>query len=449
MSVRINRRLFTGGLAATAACSGFAKSHAIEAGTPIDAAEFPKLDWNRDWPWWRGPQRNGHTSPSCKLPTKFGDKENVRWSISLPSRGHSSPIVVGDAIYLTTANETAQTQSVLAFDRTNGKSLWTKQLSQGGFPENNHAKNTEATPTIASDGERVIASFFHHKAIHVTALGLDGQPAWEQRVGDFNPKRYEYGYAPSPVLYRQTVIIAAEHDGDSYLVALRRDTGKEVWRTPRPSSISFSSPSIGNVAGRDQLMISGQQVVAAYDPVDGKPLWQAPGTTYATCGTMVWSGDIALASGGYPKSETVAVRADGSGKVLWNNPQKCYEQSMIVVETEGTDYLYALTDNGVAFCWRVSDGREMWKQRLRGPVSASPIVADNKIYWANESGTMYVFAADPKQFNLIAENRVGEESMASPAVSGNQLFLRVAKGQGAERQESLVCIGSDRTAEGR
>jgi outer membrane protein assembly factor BamB len=441
MALRCDRRTFTGGLVAAAAWSCLAKAQAAEPGLPVDAADFPKLDWNNDWPWWRGPQRNGHTHPSCKLPTKFGDKENVRWSVALPSRGHSSPIVVGDAIYLTSAYEPAATQAVLALDRATGKPRWAQQLSQGGFPENNHPKNTEATPTVACDGERLIAVFFHHKGIHVTALGLDGNEVWKQRVGDFNPKRYEYGYAPSPVMYRNSVIIAAEHDGDSYLVALERATGKELWRTPRPASISFSSPSIGKVAGRDQLMISGQQLVASYDPANGKPLWEVEGTTYATCGTMVWSGDVALASGGYPKAETIAVKADGSGKVLWKNAQKCYEQSMIVATHDGQDYLYALTDNGVAFCWRVSDGKEMWKERLRGPVSASPIIADNKIYWANEAGTMYVFAADPTRFNLIAENRVGEEAMACPAVSGNQLFLRVAAGLGKERRESLVCIG--------
>lgn len=445
MSLRLDRRSFTGGLAgglaAMAAATFLTRSSAAEPGLPLDAADFPKLDWANDWPWWRGPQRNGHTHPTCQLPTKFGDTENVRWSVPLPSRGHSSPVVVGDAIYLTTADEKAQTHAVLALDRATGKARWSKQLSQGGFPENNHPKNTEATPSVACDGERVIAVFFHHKGIHVSALGLDGQPLWQQRVGDFNPKRYEYGYAPSPVMYRQTVIIAAEHDGDSYMVALDRSSGKEVWRTPRPASISFSTPSIGQVAGRDQLMMSGQEVVAAYDPATGKPLWQAPGTTYATCGTMVWSGDIALASGGYPKAETVAVRADGSGKVLWKNPQKCYEQSMIVVSHKGEDYLYALTDNGVAFCWRVADGKEMWKERLRGPVSASPIVVGQQIYWANESGTLYVFAADPTQFTMISENRVGEESMASPAACGNQLFLRVAKGLGSERRESLVCVG--------
>ncbi|MCC6511459.1 MAG: PQQ-binding-like beta-propeller repeat protein [Pirellulaceae bacterium] len=442
----ISRRRFAGLLTAGAAfvhpASRYLRAQAPAAGQPIDAADFPGLAWDKDWPWWRGPQRNGHTHPNCRLPTKFSDTENVRWSAPLPSRGHSSPVIVADAIYLTTADEKAQTHSVLALDRKSGKSLWTRQLSQGGFPENNHSKNTEASPTIACDGQHIIAVFFHHRGIHVTALDLQGKTLWEKRIGDFNPKRYEYGYAPSPVMYRQTVIIVAEHDGDSYLVALRRDTGEEVWRTPRPQSISFSSPSIGQVAGRDQLMISGQQMVMSYDPATGKELWRADGTTYATCGTMVWSGDIALASGGYPKSETIAVRADGSGQVLWKNPQKCYEQSMIVFTHDAVDYLVALTDNGIAFCWRASDGREMWKERLRGPVSASPVLADGKIYWANEGGTMYVLAATPDRFTMLAENRVGEESMASPAVSGNQLFLRVATGSGDGRREKLVCIES-------
>ena len=362
----------------------------------------------------------------------------------IPGRGHSSPIVVGDAIYLTTSDEPAESQSVLALSRTTGEQLWIRPVSQGGFPERNHPKNTAATPTVACDGERVISTFFHHKGIHVTAMDTNGHEIWKRRVGDFNPRRYEYGYAPSPIFYRHTVIVAAEHDGDSYIVALRRIDGEEVWRTPRPRSISFSSPSIGRVAGKDQLMISGQEVVAAYDPATGKELWQAPGTTFATCGTMVWAGDVALASGGYPKAETIAIKADGSREVLWKNPQQCYEQSMIVFrsnETRPTDYLVALTDKGIAFCWRVSDGKEMWKQRLRGPVSASPILAGGHIYWANESGTMYVFEANPEAFTLIAENRIGSESMASPAVSRNQMFLRVATGSAATRTEQLYCIG--------
>lgn len=441
----ISRRRFNGLLAGTvpAMYAGSRAAEAYAAATPPDAGDFPRLSWQTDWPWWRGPQRNGHTSPECRLPTKFGESESVLWKVPLVGRGHSSPIVVGKAIYLSAADESRDTQSVTALS-TSGETLWTQELNRGGFPEKNHPKNTEATPTLACDGERIVSSFFHHKGIHVTALDLQGQTLWQKRAGDFNPQRYEYGYAPSPIMYRQVVIVAAEHDGDSFIVALRRADGEEIWRIKRPPSISFSTPAIGRVAGRDQLMISGQDHIVAYDPLTGSQLWSAEGTTAATCGTMVWSGDIALASGGFPKAETIAVKADGSQKVLWKNPQRCYEQSMIVApgsDDPATDYLYALTGNGIAFCWRVNDGKEMWKERLRGPVSASPILAGGNIYWANESGTMYVFAADPKKFTLVAENRIGEESMASPAVSGNRMYLRVARGQEDSRQEALYCIG--------
>lgn len=449
MHRRMSRRAFAGVVAAAAPavqCGWLASACAADAADrPSDAGDFPKISWKNDWPWWRGPLRNGHTAPGCQLPTKFGETEQVIWKAPIPGRGHSSPMVVGDAVYLTTSDEKLETQSVLAVSRISGKIIWQQAISQGGFPENNHSKNTAASPTVACDGERVVCSFFHHKGIHITALDLDGREVWRARIGDFNPRRYEYGYAPSPVMYRQTVIIVAEHDGDSYIVALKRKDGKELWRTPRQKSISFSSPSIGHVAGRDQLMLSGQEHVTAYDPSSGQQLWRVPGTTYATCGTMVWSGDIAMASGGYPKAETIAVKADGSQKVLWKNPQQCYEQSMIVFDCgdgERAGYLVALNDRGIAFCWRVRDGKEMWKHRLSGPVSASPILAGGNIYWANEAGSMYVIAADPKEFTLISENRIGAEAMASPAVSHNELFLRVANGRGDNRAEHLYCIGS-------
>ncbi len=150
----------------------------------------------------------------------------------------------------------------------------------------------------------------------------------------------------------------------------------------------------------------------------------------------MWDGDVVFASGGYPQSETVAIKADGSGEVLWQNGQKCYEQSMLA--TGG--HLYALTGDGILFCWRGSDGQEMWKHRLRGPVSASPILAGGHIYWANELGTLYAFKPNPDKFELVSENQLGDESFASPAVGGNHLFLRVAK-RGPQRPEFLYCLG--------
>jgi outer membrane protein assembly factor BamB len=395
-----------------------------------------------DWPWWRGPLRNGWAR-SSQIPARFGDQENMAWKSEVPGRGHASPIVIGSRIFLATADETLQSQSVLAYDLETGRSLWSREISRGGFPQNNHPKNTEASGTIASDGKDLFVAFFHHQQVRLSCLSLDGELNWERKVCKFNPKKYEYGYAPSPVLYRNSVIVSAEYDGPSFIVAFECSTGEELWRTTRPANISFSSPVVANVSGRDQLLISGSDLVASYDPSDGRELWSVPGTTSATCGTMIWDEQLVFASGGYPRSQTIAVRADGSGRIVWSNNQKCYEQSMIIVD----GYVYGLTDKGVLYCWRASDGQEKWRTRLQGPVSASPIFANGMIYWANESGSFYVFKANPERFELVAENRLGDELFASPAVSGNRMLIRVAEGRRPNRQEYLVCIAADENQE--
>lgn len=397
--------------------------------------DFPLLSAETDWPWWRGPQRNGVATGIA--PVEFGDSTNLVWKVPVPGRGHSSPTVVKNRIYLSTADESAQVHSIVAFDRATGKQLGKVDLSTGGFPGRNHAKNTEATPTIASDGERLFVTYFHHDQIELLCLDLAGKVQWRKFLGKFDAKPYEYGYAPSPLIYRGTVIVAAEWNGAGFIGAFDRTSGAEVWRTPRPRNISFSSPVVGHVAGKDQLLISGADQVAAYDPASGKSLWTTRGTTAATCGTMVWEGDIVFASGGYPKPETLAVKADGSGEVLWKNNQKCYEQSLLV--TGG--YVYGLTDGGVLYCWRGSDGEEMWKQRLKGPVSSSPVLAGGHIYWANELGTHYVFKPNPEKLELVAENQLGSESFATPTIVGGQIFHRTATRQGGKRQEWLYCLG--------
>lgn len=390
-----------------------------------------------DWPWWRGPERNGHASQKQSFVTKFGDSENVLWKVPVPGRGHCSPTVVDGKVFLSSADEASQIQGVFAYDLATGKRLWQRPLSKGGFPAGNHPKNTEASSTIASDGKSLFVTFFHHKRVVLSALSLGGKPLWEAAVSAFDPKKYEYGYAPSPLIYKDFVIVSAEHDGPSAIVAFDRKTGKVRWRAPRKANITFSSPVIANVSGKDQLLISGSDQVTSYDPNSGQQLWTVRGTTAATCGTMVWDGDLVFASGGYPRAQTLAVAADGSGRVVWSNQQKCYEQSMIVVD----GYLYGLTDKGIMYCWRTSDGNEMWRYRLHGKVSASPVFAGGHIYWANEGGTVFVFKPNPTRFELVSENRLGNESFASPAISDGKMLFRVAAGQGESRQEYLYCVG--------
>lgn len=399
------------------------------------AKDFPKLDVNRDWPWWRGPHRDG-SAIDQQVPLEMSDTKNQKWSAKIPGRGHGSPTVVGNRIFLETADEAQQIHAIVCLDRESGKQLWLKQVNQGGFPARNHAKNTEATPTIASDGELLFATFYHHDGVHAVAMDLEGKERWNQKIGNFRPKMFEYGYAPSPLLYRDMVIICAEYDGDSFLTAIDAKSGQAKWRTPRPSSISFSSPVVAHLAGKDQLLLSGINKVCSFDPMTGTPLWDVDGTTFATCGTMIWENDVAFASGGFPKKETLAVKTDGSGTVLWRNDKKCYEQSMIVYQ----GFVYAFTDDGILFCWDAQTGKEMWKKRLRGPVSASPVRVKDVVFWSNEAGTMYVFRTNPKEFELLKENQIGEEGFASPAVCGNQFFIRTATGHGSDRQEYLLCF---------
>lgn len=389
-----------------------------------------------NWLMWRGPNLNGVAAAGPPPPSRWSETENVVWKAVVPGRGHASPIVVANQVVLATADDQRQVQSVLSFDRKTGQTLWNTVVSQGGFPGKIHPKNTHASATVAADGERLFVAFCHDDAIELTALALDGKQLWQKSVGPFMPRQYQYGYAPSPTIYKSLVIVAADYEGGGHLTAFDRKTGARKWQTPRPRRLSYSSPVVAHVAGRDQLLISGCDLVASYNPDTGQLLWSTPGTTMATCGTMVWEGDLVFASGGYPKSETICVRADGSGRVVWKNNQKCYEQSMLA----HGGYVYAVNDGGIAICWRASDGEQMWQQRLPGgAVSASPVLAGGNIYAANERGTTYVFRADPKSFQLVAQNQLGREAFATPAICGGQIFLRVA---GAGRQEILYCLGS-------
>ena len=388
-----------------------------------------------DWPWWRGPSRNGIADSSNDVPVEWSETKNVIWKVPIPGRGHSSPTIVGNRIYLTTADEKAQVQSVIALDRASGKRVWKTDINQGGFPPK-HRKNTHATPTVASDGNLIFAAFHHHDQVTLSAINLKGKEVWKKVVGPYAPKRYPYGYAPSPCLYESLVIVAADYEQGGHLVAYNREDGELVWRTDRPKTYSFSSPTVANIAGKDQLLLCGGDQVNSYDPKTGKELWTTPGTTMATSGTVVWSGDLVFASGGYPKAETICVKADGSGEV-WKNNQSCYEQSLIALD----GYIYCVTDRGIGYCWRASDGREMWKQRLASPVASSPVSVGDVIYQTIEDGTTFVFKANPDKYEPIAKNKLGEEGFATLSIAGDRIYLRTAKTENGQRQEYLYFLG--------
>jgi len=432
-ALRIRRRTWMKGTAATLSTVA---SAAVDPAAGA-ASETDRLDEaaKAGWWTWRGPHGN-NIAASSTFQRNAVTPEAVVWQTPVPGRGHSSPIVTDRAIYLTTADTIAGTQSVLAFDRCDGKPLWAEVVHRGGLPQENHRKNTEASPTVAFDGKRVIAAFYNRDAIWLTALNTDGQRLWQKSLGPYLPQRYRYGYAASPTIFQDTAIVVAEFDGPAFLTAVSLQTGEPVWRTERPNSTSFSSPIVAKVAGRDQLLISGQSTVTSYAPATGELLWTAPATAMATCGTVVWDDENVYASGGFPQAQTAGIKADGSAKVLWVNNQKCYEQSMLCA----AGHVYAVTDQGVAYCWRASDGETMWRERLGGNYSSSPILAGDTIHVFNEAGQSFAFAASPMGFVSRGSGKIGDEAFASPTIVSNTMFMRFAKNENGVRQEYLSAL---------
>ncbi len=414
----------------------------VAIGLPIIATSSKWLAANEqpeqpqeDWRTWRGPSGNNIATAAASAPERITENKIV-WAAEVPGRGHSSPIVVGDQVCLTTADKSVGTQSVLAFDRETGAARWTRLVHQGGLATQNHPKNTEASSTLATDGQHLFAVFYNSASLRLTAIDLSGKIVWEENLGHYNPQLFKYGYAASPALYKDLIIVVGDYDGQAFLTARNRMTGKEVWRTARPVTISFSSPIIANTGGRDQLLLSGGNAVISYDPHTGEVLWQSEATSMATCGTMVWNNELVFASGGYPKSETACIRSNGSGEVVWTNNQKCYEQSMLYHD----GYLYAVTDAGVAYCWKAETGETMWRERLGGAYSSSPLLVGELIYVFNEAGQGFVFRASPKKYESISQSKIADDVFPTPVVVNNKMFMRLAKQVANSRQEYLVAI---------
>jgi len=389
---------------------------------------------NSDWPQWRGPRGDG-TATAQNIPVRWDETTNVAWTADVPGRGHGSPIVVGSAVYLASAVSDQQRQVVLAFDRATGKRRWETVVHEGGFPDRSeiHPKGSQANGTLACDGRSVFAVFLNSGRIFATALDGDGKRLWQQEVGAFSSK---FGYAPSPILYKSTVIVSADNWGGGYIAALHRQNGQVIWRKKRPAVSTYSSPLLAFVGGRDQLVITGCNRLVSYNPGTGDELWSCSAIAESTCGTPVTDGSAIFASGGSPERETICVKGDGSGQTVWSNNTKVYEPSMVATG----EFVFAVTDEGIAWCWSAKTGDVLWKQRLGASFSASPVACAGRIYVPNLSGETIVFEAKGDAYHELSRNPLGNDNYASPAVSGNDLLLRVGFGEGSERKERLVCI---------
>jgi outer membrane protein assembly factor BamB len=433
--------IVAGTVAATCLLSGCQRTTSVEEISAVEggSSSQPPLAEDRaalagQWPGWRGPLNNG-VAPDNDATRREWDETSVLWESPVAGRGHSSPVVVGDLVMLATADESALQQSVVAYDRKSGEKRWATVVHKGNFPAPGevHKKGTNANGTVACDGERVYCVFLNGGKIVASALNLKGEPVWNRELGAFNSK---FGYAPSPILYRELLLVAADNRGGGYLVGVDRESGKIVWRKNRPEIATYSSPFVAHVGGKDQLVISGCHSLCSYDPRTGDKNWETKCIAEATCGTVVTDGERFFASGGYPERQTVGVSA--SGEILWHDRNHLYEPSMVCLE----NVLVGVSDRGVAYGWNPKTGKMYWEQRIGGSFSASPVAINGLIYVPDLRGNTYVFEATESGLKTVATNQLGDDSYASPAIVDGQIFLRVGFGRGPQRTEKLICISA-------
>ncbi len=396
----------------------------VQPAGSVEAAREPIEVAEDDWAQWRGPTGDGRARGSVP-PLSWNESEHVVWKAEVPGEGHASPIVVGDRVYVATAERPGERQLLLAYARGTGKRLWQVELHQGGFMHT-HSKNTHASATPASDGRRIYTAYLAEDALQVSAVDLDGDIVWQTTAGPF---RSVHGYGSSPVLFEQLVIVAGDSPGGGFLAGLHRDSGEVVWRQRRSNSASFGTPLLVRQDDRWQLLHNGHESLTSYDPKSGEVLWTAEGPAKTTANTPVHLPGLVVISGGYPQRGIMGVRADGSGEVLWKQRFKAYVPSPLVIG----DRVLVVQDSGVVRLYEAESGEELWSQRLAGDFSASPTLAGDYVFLPNEAGTVYVLQPTDEECRIVAENRLSAGGFASPVICGGCLYLRT--------RSHLYCIG--------
>ncbi len=422
----------------------------------VAALTFAGANARAQWPQWRGPGGLG-ISPEKNLPTKWTPAVdgkpavNIKWKTEIPGRGHSSPVVWKDRIFLTTSLKGDQVPGkkapvhpdfnrqpgylhpdatdvdykhalkVLAIDAKSGKVLWEKTAYDGEMWDDRHRKNTYASSTMAVDGERAYA-FFESAGLY--AYNFDGTLAWKKTFQDGIIKA-GLGPGTSPVIYKDLIILQCDQEmGDgSFILALNRASGEEVWRAARSTRRSWATPLIVNTGTRDELIASGAEVVIAYDPATGKELWRSDGTRSHPIPSPVATKGLVFLTAGSQAKVVLAMKSGGSGEVLWRyNKGAAYVPSPIAIG----DYLYLVSDAGLMTCIDAVSGERKYeggRPPVPGTFFASPVAFEDKILLTSEDGDSFIVKAGPVH-EVLAVNSVGEPVYASPAIANGTIYIR-------------------------
>ena len=418
-----------------------------------------------DWPQWRGPDGTGITSER-DLPEYWGVTDNVAWKAPIRGLGVSSPVVWGDLIFVTSqvgyappvegvhptlvrggsqrndlrtlgGRRGGQSNSVAflvtAIDRSDGRAVWEYTAEAEGALPPVHRKHNLASASPATDGEQIYAWFGTGQ---IVALDMDGRLVWDRHLAlEYAPFDIVWGHASSPVVYDDLLILLCDHETSAYLLALDRRTGVERWKVDRAQGLrSYSTPAIVPGADGDQLLVNSSHRLEAFDPRTGELLWYAGQPNEFPTAIATHHDGTVYTSRGHRSGPYMAINTDGRGDVsqthvIWRVPTGApYLSSILYYE----GLIYMANGSGVASCVDAKTGERVWQKRIGGQFSASPVAGDGKIYLVSETGDTVVLRAG-RELDVIARNNIGEHTIASPAISNGQIFLRT--------DEHLIAIG--------
>ena len=389
-----------------------------------------------DWPFWRGPSGDGMARGDA--PLRWSDTERIAWKANVPGRGFSSPVVWGDRIFLTTAVPTTPATAgsriipehrflVLAYDRNTGKRLW-ERVAKVATPHQPHHPQygSFASNSPVTDGKHLIA-FFGSRGLY--AYTLDGTLIWRK---DFAPLNMysNFGEGAWTALDGDTLIVVLDHEGESFLLALDKNTGRERWRTRRQGNTNWSGPFIAIHNGRKQIIVSASKAAAGYDLATGQQVWSATGLGQNTIPAPVAADGLVFVMSGFRNPNLMAIRLGpegdltDTGAIVWQNQRgNSYTASPVLYEGK----LYVLTDNGMLSVFEAKTGKPFYQQtRLPRPYNfkASPVGANGKLYLASEEGDVIVVKMG-ETFEVLATNTIADETfIATPAIMNGEIYLR-------------------------
>ena len=375
----------------------------------------------QDWPQFRGPTGQG-VSDERNLPLTWSETKNVRWKVAIPGRGWSSPVIQGGRIWLTTATEEGRSLRAIAVDVNTGTIQHDVEIFRLKLPKLLNAKNSFASPTPVVEGDRI---YLHFGAYGTACITQSGEIVWKTKLEYDNG---QHGPGGSPVLYDDLLIVSCDGLEQQFVVALDKATGKVRWKKLREGYQAYTTPLVVNLPSGDQVISPGAFQAIAYEPRSGKEIWRVKyAEGFSNVPRPVYGNGLVFICTGFQEPSLLAVRLDGRGdvtksKVAWKLDRGIPRTpSPLLVGNE----LYIVSDNGIATCIDAKTGDELWRARLGGNYSASPVYADGRIYFLSEDGETIVIAPG-RQLKHLATNQIDGPTLASMAVSHSSLFIRSA-----------------------